>query len=141
MRGLGHVVTAVCVYMQVSAKVAEGGDKAAVSAVDVAKQIADQAEPMAERINKKVEKEAHNLSANAEFHASDVADEYQKGAKVTSGISSFTSGSAPGLAGCRNGSWNLTTMKAATVGGSQCACLSTGDCLSGCLIAYSFVHA
>lgn len=63
-----------------------------MSAVDVAKQIADQAEPMAERINKKIETEAHNLSANAEFHASDVADEYQKGAKVEFRISCTISG-------------------------------------------------
>ena len=69
--------------MQAASKIGEGGDKAAMSAVDVAKQIADQAEPMAERINTKIETEAHKLSANAEFHASDVADEYQKGVKVT----------------------------------------------------------
>lgn len=69
--------------VQAAEKIGEGGDKAAMSAVDVAKQIADQAEPMAERINTKIEKEAHKLSANAEFHASDVADEYQKGVKVT----------------------------------------------------------
>ncbi len=53
-----------------------------MSAVDIAKQVADQAMPTAERINQRIEKEAHNLSANAEFHASDVANEYQKGAKV-----------------------------------------------------------
>ena len=53
-----------------------------MSAVDIAKQVADQAMPTAERINERIEKEAHNLSANAEFHASDVANEYQKGAKV-----------------------------------------------------------
>ena len=138
MRGPGYLLTAVCASMQLSAKVAEGGDKAAVSAVDVAKQIADRAEPMAERINMKIEKEAHNLSANAEFHASDVADEYQKGAKVTLRISCFMSGSAPGLAGCRRCFRKLTIMKAATVGGRQCLCLFTGECLSGCLIASAF---
>jgi len=69
-------------HLQASAKIAEGGDAASVSAVDIAKQVADQAMPTAERINQRIEKEAHNLSANAEFHASDVANEYQKGVKV-----------------------------------------------------------
>ena len=69
--------------MQASEKIAQGGDKAAVSAVDVARTIADQAEPTAEKINQRIEKEAHELTANAEFHSKDVADEYQKGAKVS----------------------------------------------------------
>ena len=68
--------------LQLSEKIAEGGDKASVSAVDLVKRVADQAEPTAERINRKIEKEAHNLTANADFHANDVADEYQKGMKV-----------------------------------------------------------
>ena len=55
-----------------------------MSAVDMAKQVADQAVPTADRINQKIEKQAHELTANAEFHAKDVASEYQKGAKVRS---------------------------------------------------------
>lgn len=78
-----HLFIRNCKLLQAASKIGEGGDKAAMSAVDVAKQIADQAEPTADRINAKIEKEAHKLSANAEFHASDVADEYQKGVKVT----------------------------------------------------------
>ena len=74
----------VCDAAQVSEKLAEGGDKASVSAVDVAKKVADQAEPTADRINRKIEKQAHELTANAEFHSKDVASEYQKGAKVRS---------------------------------------------------------
>ena len=72
----------VCILAQVSEKFAEGGDKASVSAVDMAKQVADQAVPTADRVNQKIEKQAHELTANAEFHAKDVANEYQKGAKV-----------------------------------------------------------
>ena len=72
----------VCDVLQVSEKMAEGGDKASMSAVDMAKQVADQAVPTADRINQKIEKEAHELTANSEFHAKDVASEYQKGAKV-----------------------------------------------------------
>ena len=55
---------------------------------------------MAERINTKIEKEAHKLSANAEFHASDVADEYQKGVKVA-----FKDSPALLLANCSE-QWN-----------------------------------
>ena len=75
-----------CVFdaAQVSEKIAEGGDKASVSAVDMAQRVADQAVPTADRINQKIEKEAHELTANAEFHSKDVANEYQKGAKVRS---------------------------------------------------------
>ena len=74
----------VCTVAQVSEKFAEGGDTASVSAVDMAKQVADQAVPTADRINQKIEKQAHELTANAEFHSKDVANEYQKGAKVHS---------------------------------------------------------
>ena len=76
-----------CVFdaAQVSEKIAEGGDKASVSAVDMAQRVADQAVPTADRINQKIEKEAHELTANAEFHSKDVANEYQKGAKVQKG--------------------------------------------------------
>ena len=69
--------------LQASKKIAQGGDKAAVSAVDVAQTVADQAEPTAEKFIQRVEKEAHELTANADFHSKDVADEYQKGAKVS----------------------------------------------------------
>lgn len=69
--------------MQASQKLAEGGGKASVSAVDLAETIADKAEPTAARLNKKIESTAHDISSNAEFHSNDVADEYQKGAKVS----------------------------------------------------------
>ena len=57
-----------------------------MSAVDVARTVADQAEPTAEKLNQRIEKEAHELTANAEFHSKDVADEYQKGAKASQHI-------------------------------------------------------
>ncbi len=67
---------------QLEDKVRETGDSAAVNAKDVARQIAEKVEPKADELTRKIEDKAADISANAEPYSHDVADEYQKAAKV-----------------------------------------------------------
>lgn len=63
-------------------QIAGASDTAAVSAVDVAQKVADEAEPRAAELNRKIEGKAAQISAQAEPKSHEIADQYQKTAKV-----------------------------------------------------------
>ena len=60
----------------------EGGEDLAKTAKDIARNAAEQAEPKAAELNEKIEKQAHAISENMEPWSHDMANEYQKAAKV-----------------------------------------------------------
>ena len=77
-----YIEVCFTVGIQLEDKVRETGESAAVNAEDVARKIAEQAEPKAAELNRKIEDKAADISGNAKGYSHDVANEYQKAAKV-----------------------------------------------------------
>ena len=64
----------------------EGGEDFAAKAKDIVRDVADQAQPKAAELSEKIERQAHAISKDAEPWSHDIADTYQKAAKVRKGF-------------------------------------------------------
>lgn len=60
----------------------EGGEDFAKTAKNIARNAAEQAPAKAAEISEKIEKQAHAISKDAEPFSHDIADQFQKAAKV-----------------------------------------------------------
>ena len=71
---------------QVAVSASEGGEDFAQKAKDIVRDVADQAQPKAAELSEKIEQQAHAISKDAEPWSHDIADTYQKAAKVRKGF-------------------------------------------------------
>ena len=72
----------VLASLQVAVTAGEGGEDLAKTAKDIARSAAEQAQPKAAELTDKIEKQAHAISRDAEPWSHDIANEYQKAARV-----------------------------------------------------------